>query len=604
MQMMRRAPSGRFSVLAMLLVAALVSACSGPGSVSTPGHATTGTNGAASGARQATSIRVKIPAGTKPTSSARGRTPLYVSPATLSGGFLVYPVGSTPSSGIIGYADLSATSPLCTVNADGSRICSFSINAPVGNDTFVMTLFDQPLAGGVVPSGAAPLSTNTVNYVVVADSDNPLTFNLDGIPASVVLNPSAYGATPGTASSFVLNVIARDADNYIIAGSDPFTTPITLTVTGDTNSAVSFSSSSYVASTTVSNPSASPVTVYYNGAAFTGQITITAVAGTATGVPLAITSGSGSGTVGVTVPPFPTSAIVASTTNAISSFAANVSGNPPFGYNLTSSPSTGTHNFASLAIDKFGNLFTIDTTSNVVSVFSAPTAGPSIPAAPDTTISVSSGTAGSVAVDSYDNVYVGDAVNHAVYVYAAGSSGSAAPVRVLTSNLPDFTPRALALDSANDLFVADSKSSPSPTYRVEEFAPAASATDAPIAKIQGSNTNLAAPNSVAVDPAGKVFVANSGFTVTVYATGATGNVAPVRSFSMAGCIFGTMTSAAIAVDTYDNVYTSGAGQVCIFPPGTAPSQLPQISGPNTGLGSAGSGTFGSGVVVAPSGALH
>ena len=69
-------------------------------------------------------------------------------------------------------------------------------------------------------------------------------------------------------------------------------------------------------------------------------------------------------------------------------------------------------------------------------------------------------------------------------------------------------------------------------YSVTVYAEGATGDATPIQDISGSNTGLNLPNDVAVDASGNIYVANYvGNSVTVYAAGATGNVAPIQDIS-------------------------------------------------------------------------
>ena len=78
---------------------------------------------------------------------------------------------------------------------------------------------------------------------------------------------------------------------------------------------------------------------------------------------------------------------------------------------------------------------------------------------------------------------------------------------------------------------------------VTVYAEGATGDATPIQDISGSNTGLDFPNDVAVDASGNIYVANGGNaysnSVTVYAAGATGNVAPIQdiSGSMTGLVY-------------------------------------------------------------------
>jgi len=64
------------------------------------------------------------------------------------------------------------------------------------------------------------------------------------------------------------------------------------------------------------------------------------------------------------------------------------------------------------------------------------------------------------------------------------------------------------------------------------YAPGANGDVAPIRTITGSNTGLSAPQYDAVDSSGRLYVTNDGSslgTITIYAAGANGNVAPIAT---------------------------------------------------------------------------
>ncbi|MGA8476006.1 MAG: hypothetical protein WB681_13215 [Candidatus Cybelea sp.] len=91
----------------------------------------------------------------------------------------------------------------------------------------------------------------------------------------------------------------------------------------------------------------------------------------------------------------------------------------------------------------------------------------------------------------------------------------------------------------------------------------------PTTVISGSYTQLSYPESVAVDSEGKIYAGNSYYNtgcgnradnITVYAAGASGNVAPIAKF---GAFYGDR----IAVDTDGAVYVADScGDIYVFTP--------------------------------------
>lgn len=107
---------------------------------------------------------------------------------------------------------------------------------------------------------------------------------------------------------------------------------------------------------------------------------------------------------------------------------------------------------------------------------------------------------------------------------------------------------------------------------------------APDFTLAGPATLLDSPVSLVRDVAGRLYVGNRGpltdpvSSITVYAGGASGNAAPVRT--IAGPLTGLTNLRSIAVDASGKVYAAvlgarrGAGAVLVFPPGAAGNVAP------------------------------
>jgi hypothetical protein len=131
-----------------------------------------------------------------------------------------------------------------------------------------------------------------------------------------------------------------------------------------------------------------------------------------------------------------------------------------------------------------------------------------------------------VAFDSKGQLFVSASLpegGRAIDVFApgannSGSGGKAKPKRTISDE------GGLAIDSNNLLYVANST-----TATIDIF-PSGSGTME--AQIGGSKTGLVAPRTVAVDASLNVYVfdANTS-TISEFAAGATGNVAPIRTIS-------------------------------------------------------------------------
>jgi len=183
-------------------------------------------------------------------SSARsiGRHAKYVSPSTQGASIAVNAQAAV-------LVDLSSASKSCTANPDGSRTCSVGISAPIGTDSFVLSLYDAVPANGAVAGSL--LSTSSFTSAIVSGS-NAIKVAPNGVPASVLLALSNAAPPVGAAATITLTATAKDADGNIIIGNEIYASPIVLTST-DTSGAVT------LGATSLASPSSS-IAVTYTGA--------------------------------------------------------------------------------------------------------------------------------------------------------------------------------------------------------------------------------------------------------------------------------------------------------------------------------------------------
>jgi hypothetical protein len=183
------------------------------------------------------------------------------------------------------------------------------------------------------------------------------------------------------------------------------------------------------------------------------------------------------------------------------------------------------------------------------------------------------------------NIYVGE--YKAVQFFGAGSNGNVAPLGVISGSNTglDFV-SGLALDKHGNVYVANEYNS-----TVTVYAAGASGNVAPTRRLKGSNTGLNFPHALALDSKANIYVVNDdGYTpddsVTVYAAGTHGNVAPIQTIN------GTATKLrypdGIAVNSGGNIYVSDGltrSRVMVFAAGAAGNVKPlrTIRGSNTGL---------------------
>lgn len=181
-----------------------------------------------------------------------------------------------------------------------------------------------------------------------------------------------------------------------------------------------------------------------------------------------------------------------------------------------------------------------------------------------------------------------------VTVYAAGSQGNVAPTRIIRGRKTGLfnhggPARGIAVDSAGYTYVTTLPFRSGGKTEVLVYAPGAEGDVAPSWTIGGSKTGLISPDGVAVDHAGNVYVADFTGSLYVYAAGQHGNVAPVQAIS--GSSTGLNGPTSVAADTNDNIYVTNLGNsrtgayVTVYAAGAtgdvAPIQI--IEGSKTGL---------------------
>ncbi len=158
-----------------------------------------------------------------------------------------------------------------------------------------------------------------------------------------------------------------------------------------------------------------------------------------------------------------------------------------------------------------------------------------------------------VTVDGLGNVLVADATNtnrdpggH-VAIFKPGRHGNVAPARRIGGAAANFhSPTGIAVDSSGNLYVADSCRGYPCAGDVQVFAADSKGNVASIRRIAGTSTGLAAPEGVALDAAGNLYVANvSTNAITVYAAGASGNAAPIRTIRGANTLLDYPTGLAV-----------------------------------------------------------
>jgi hypothetical protein len=231
-----------------------------------------------------------------------------------------------------------------------------------------------------------------------------------------------------------------------------------------------------------------------------------------------------------------------------------------------------------VALDAVRKIYVVDFNVDRVDVFGAGATGTSAPTAviggSATGISGPQG----VGVDAAGNVYVSNRNGNSVTVYAPGASGNAAPLRAIVGPLTTVTaPQQIVVTPSGDFYVAIGASN-----RVAYFAAGANGNIAPTRTL---NASFGAPtNGVALDTAGNIYLAST-TQIGVYPPGSSGTPAPSRLIG--GAATGLQLIEGIAVDPSGNIYASdcNAHAIFVFAAGANGNVAPvrTISGPSTQL---------------------
>ena len=133
-----------------------------------------------------------------------------------------------------------------------------------------------------------------------------------------------------------------------------------------------------------------------------------------------------------------------------------------------------------------------------------------------------------VGVDAAGTIYAASSEDGLIQIFAPGANGNVAPTSSIGGSLTGLAvPDDVVVGFAGDLYVSDANAS------VETFSPGASGNVAPLTSIVGSNTDLGDPDDLAVDASGNIYVTDGdsavGPALLEYASGATGNVAPIAT---------------------------------------------------------------------------
>jgi hypothetical protein len=280
--------------------------------------------------------------------------------------------------------------------------------------------------------------------------------------------------------------------------------------------------------------------------------------------------------------------------SVINQFAPAGNGNPLPALTLTGQV---TALFApnAIAIDTAGNAYVTNLATGPggtgsITIYAPGVSGNAAPSATISGIATLLAEPQGVAVDGAGNIYVAN-LSNMVTEYALGSNGNATPTATISGADTLLSgPAGIALDSRGKIYVANLIGGASAAGSINIYASGRSGDAAPTAFITGPATSLSAPEALAIDGAGSIYVANlAGGTsnlgsITVYASGSTGNATP--SAIIAGADTGLIGPQGIALDSNGNIYVStSSNSILEYAPGSSGDATPiaTLNGSNTGL---------------------
>jgi sugar lactone lactonase YvrE len=169
-----------------------------------------------------------------------------------------------------------------------------------------------------------------------------------------------------------------------------------------------------------------------------------------------------------------------------------------------------------VALDTSRNLYVTNSASSGVGTMSVQVFPPGV-AVPTQTIAGAAtqlSTPGYLTLDKSGNIWVANQTSNTIVEFAGTANGNVAPSAVISgSNTLLNDPQGIAFDAAGRLYVAINNTLGSPDA-VLVFSPPLSGNIAPTNILCGPNTGVNNPTGIAVNAQGTLFVVNSAFGVT------------------------------------------------------------------------------------------
>jgi hypothetical protein len=196
-----------------------------------------------------------------------------------------------------------------------------------------------------------------------------------------------------------------------------------------------------------------------------------------------------------------------------------------------------------MTVDSGGSLYAINVYDDEVFVYSSTASGAATPSRLISgALTQLNPFIRGLAVDSSGNLYVITwplFAATAIEVFSSNATGNVAPIRAITTANPNAVFEGEAIDANGNLYLTLDLGVTPYTNSIVEYAPGASGAATPMRTISGTATGLVNAIAISVDGAGNIFVAHSPQTTSgpyvntldEFAASATGNVAPISSFT-------------------------------------------------------------------------